>query len=148
MCRTWNVFFQQPCLALWLTSLADAAAGSAGRHIFFGGCFGFTGLSAYFLFCPGCFFPLVTLPFFFLYFFFLRTMFVDKLSIMETRETAKIFPYFSVLVIVSLGTKCKCAHSLSCCCTRGHFQIKLLSLGPSLAISVTGNVANLNFHDK
>lgn len=65
-------------------------------------------------------------------------------------QQQKIFPYFSVLVTVSLGTKCKCAHLLRkvAAAIHGHFQIKLLSLGPSLETSVTGEVVNLNFHDK
>jgi len=37
------VFFQQPCLDLWLTSLADATAGSAGRQTFLGAVLGSQG---------------------------------------------------------------------------------------------------------
>lgn len=91
------MFFQQPCLDLWLTSLADATAGSAGRQIFLGAVLGSQGCQLTFssaldaVFCESRFF-----------FFFWRTVFVDKLSIMKTHDMAKIFPYFRVSVNVSL----------------------------------------------
>lgn len=92
------MFFQQPCLDLWLTSLADATAGSAGRQIFFGAVLGSQG-------CQLTFSSALDPVFFeshFFFFFFWRTVFVDKLSIMKTHDTAKIFPYFRVSVNVSL----------------------------------------------
>lgn len=91
------MFFQQPCLDLWLTSLADATAGPAGRHIFLGAVLGSqccqlalcSALDAIFLESH-------------LFFFFFKTAFVDKIPNMKTHDMAKIFPYFRVLVNVSV----------------------------------------------
>lgn len=91
------MFFQQPCLDLWLTSLADAMAGSAGRQIFLGAVLGSQGCQL--TFCSDLDALLLESHFFLL---FWRTVFVDKLSIMKTHDMAKIFPYFRVLLNVSL----------------------------------------------
>lgn len=73
---------------------------------------------------------------------------MDKLVIMKTHDTAKVFPYFLVLANVSLRIKSKCAHSLRKVTAAVDFQIKLLGWGPSAAISVTRIVADPNSCDK
>lgn len=84
---------------LWLTPLLALLADRSSW-----GCFGFTVLSACFVFWLGYHFPWITL------FFFWKTTFVDKIPNMKTHDMAKIFPYFRVLANVSVWTKRKFAH--------------------------------------
>lgn len=91
------MFFQQPCLVLWLTSLADATTGSAGRQIFLGLFWVHGAVSLLRV--------LTWIPFSLnhtFFFFFWKTTFVDKIPNMKTHDMAKIFPYFRVLANVSV----------------------------------------------